>query len=81
MSFRNLKAEFEAQSKELQKLDPFKRMYLICLYEIAGNLDTLALSSRAIIELLGKQNEILRGEMFDALKSALAVYERRTERS
>lgn len=61
MSFKNLKQKFELENDNLRSMEPFKRLYLAAMFEINGNLDTLALSSRALLVLLEKvlasQNE------------------------
>ena len=66
--FSNLKTDFEQYFKILdpfvngkanttidkQQQDAFRFLYLRCLFEIAGNLDTIALCSRALVEQLEK---------------------------
>jgi hypothetical protein len=56
MSFRDLKSKFDYHGEELAKLakaDPYKYLFLMCLFEINGNLDTIALTSRATVENQG----------------------------
>lgn len=59
MGFREMKDGFEQDAAEIAKLDVFRRNYLRCLFEIAGNLDTIALCSRAMVEQADKTREIL----------------------
>jgi hypothetical protein len=59
MGFREMKEDFDRDAAEIQKLDVFRRNYLRCLFEIAGNLDTVALCSRAMVEQADKTREIL----------------------
>lgn len=59
MGFREMKEAFNNDAAEIEKLDVFRRNYLRCLFEIAGNLDTVALCSRALVEQADKSREIL----------------------
>jgi len=52
VSFKNLKADFEAAEKagHFAKMEPFRHLYLKTLFELNGNLDTLALAARVVQE-------------------------------
>lgn len=96
MSFQNLKHAFDAvfelkRGKEIvgtSELDPFRALYLKTLFEINGNLDTIAIAQRAQAEthdkmLLGlkalvEQNErllTLLGTIAEIQGRAAGLYE------
>jgi hypothetical protein len=50
MGYRDLQKILDVSLPELQK-DPFRFSYIHCLREINGNLDTIALCQRALVEL------------------------------
>lgn len=57
----------EKKPPEKKEQDAFRHLYLRCLFEIAGNLDTIALMSRASFEALDKMR--LAEEARDARES------------
>lgn len=61
MGFRDLKSGFDEHAPVIEQMEPFKKLYLKALFEIAGNLDTLALCARAQVELGEKQAKHLQG--------------------
>lgn len=68
MSYKGLREKFEASSEELNNLDVFRRLYLESLFEINGNLDTIALTQRALVELnerLVKAEEVIAAHVID----------------
>ena len=60
MGFREMKENFDADRAEIEKLDVFRRNYLRCLFEIAGNLDTIAICQRALVEQADKTRAIIQ---------------------
>ncbi len=67
MGFRDLRTKFEENSSNISELDVFRKLYLASLFEIAGNLDTLALMARAQLEL-ADQTKRQQGEFFQWVK-------------
>lgn len=78
MSFRKLEQAFQAvfelnRGKEVvgtSGLDNFRALYLMTLFEINGNLDTIALSMRAIVEQADAKGGLVLGEL-SAIREAL----------
>lgn len=72
--FTNLKNEFDAFLKEMKprpstdkerfRQDIFRFLYLRSLFEIAGNLDSIALCQRALVEQAEK-SRLQQAELFE----------------
>ena len=74
VSFKDLRKKFDSEQKSLEMMEPFRRLYLETLFEVNGNLDTIALAQRALVEQSEKRNALL--EKQNALLEVILKWEK-----
>lgn len=70
MGFRELQKEVDTALSQLPLDDPFRRTYLKILFEINGNLDSMSLSLRALVEIQDK-GRLENAERWEAAKTMM----------
>ncbi len=67
MGFRDLEKVLDEALPKISN-DPFRYAYIRCLREINGNLDSISLSMRAIVETMDR-SRVLQEQLLEVLKN------------